>query len=502
MRNLSLFKSLLVVSVATIVLSSVATGTIASEKDRPNIVIIYADDMGYGDLNVENRKSKIPTPNLDKLSQEGMRFADAHSSSGICTPSRYALLTGRHHWRKFHGIVGPFGGSVFSKGRLTLPEMLQKEGYTTACIGKWHLGMDWNAIKKPGAKMKSVPDTDPRRQRILKAYGPEDFDWSKSIPDGPTAHGFDYYFGDGTINFPPYCLMENDRVIETPTVMFKVKKAPPEGSAESRPGPAVPDYDQQALLPKLAEKAVEWIGKQKGTGRPFFLYFALNAPHAPIFPADEFRGKSKAGPYGDFVAQVDWTTGRVLEALKKNGFAKNTVVVFTSDNGPEFYMKARRKKYDHCSAGEFRGMKRDILEGGHHIPFLVYWPGVTKPKTVSNALVGQVDLMATFADYLGCKLPKGQAEDSFSILPVLEGKTDHLRNTLVHNTYKAAYALRQGDWVYLSDLDYNGRSGQPGLFNLKDDIGQQKNLIEKYPEKVEAMKRLLKKIRESGYDRP
>jgi arylsulfatase A len=503
--NLPDYKTFFIFGLAAIVLSSLSTCIAASgktEKDKPNIVIIYADDMGYGDLGVQNADSKIPTPNLDRLSQEGVRFTDGHSSSGICTPSRYAILTGRHHWRKFHNIATPFGGSKFDKARMTLPEMLKENGYATACIGKWHLGMDWDSLKKPGAKMKTVPDPSPNRTNTRLAYGPDDFDWSKPVPDGPLAHGFDYYFGDGTVNFPPFCLMENDRLLGTPSVMFKLTEDPPEGRSESRAGPAVPGYDQKKLLPRLTEKAVEWIGKQKGTDKPFFLYFALNAPHTPIVPADEFRGKSKAGPYGDYVYQVDWVTGQVLEALKKNGFDKNTVVVFSSDNGPEVYMKARIKNYDHTSSAPFRGMKRDIWEGGHHIPFLVRWPGVTKPDTTSDALVGQLDLMATFADYLGYEIPQGQAEDSFSMMPVLEGKNDHHRDTLVHNTYKQAYGLRQGDWIYLSDLDTHGKTGKPGLFNLKKDIGQQENLIDKYPEKVKEMKRLLQKIRTSGYDRP
>ena len=206
--------------------------------DKPNIVILYADDLGYGDLTCYNPDSKIPTPHLDKLAAEGMRFTDGHSSSGICTPSRYALLTGRHHWRKFHGIVNALGKSVFSPERLTLPEMLQEKGYTTACIGKWHLGWDWDAIRKPGTPKKSIQA--------------EDFDWSKSIPDGPLGHGFDYYFGDAVINFPPYTWIENDKVLKAPDTTLKAtpKGATKEGRWEARPGPACSDWDFYENLPR------------------------------------------------------------------------------------------------------------------------------------------------------------------------------------------------------------------------------------------------------------
>jgi len=241
----------------------------------PNVVILYADDMGYGDLGANNPASKIPTPHLDRLAAEGMRFTDAHSSSGHCSPSRYALLTGRHHWRDFHGIVNSLGPSVFKPGQLTLPAMLRDRGYATACIGKWHLGWDWNALRRPGTPPTSIEHGD--------------FDWSKPIPDGPLAHGFDTYFGDDVINFPPYAWIENDRVVEAPdATLDKPAGRPKEGEWECRPGPARSDWDFYRVLPTITARAEAFVRSRQGNPQPFLLYFPLPSPHAPIIPNDEF----------------------------------------------------------------------------------------------------------------------------------------------------------------------------------------------------------------------
>ena len=334
-----------------------------AENDRPNIVIIYADDMGYGDLHVQNPHSKIPTPNLDQLASEGMRFTDAHSSSGICSPSRYALLTGTYHWRRQFGIVGSFGEPFFNESDVTLPQVLKNNGYQTACIGKWHLGWNWNFKNEPSGEVAQWGG-------IRKFYQPEDIDWSGPISGGPLDRGFDYYFGDGTINFPPYAWMENDRFVRLPESVMDVHNVGfdiEEGEWEFRPGPKVEGWNPYEVLPTLTKKTVEWIGKQD-SNKPFFLYFALPSPHAPIIPNDEFKGKSSAGPYGDFVYQTDWVAGQVLKALKEKGLEENTIVIFSADNGPEKYAFERAQKYDHFSMGEFRGLKRDVWEGGHHVP--------------------------------------------------------------------------------------------------------------------------------------
>ena len=469
---------------------------------QPNIVILYADDLGFGDLGCYHPDSKIPTPNLDKLAATGARFLDGHSSSGICTPSRYALLTGRHHWRDFHGIVGAMGKSVFKPKRLTLPEMLKEKGYHTACIGKWHLGWDWEAI------------------RIKKGNGPDCFDWTKKIPDGPLAHGFDHYFGDTVINFPPYAWIEDDKMVQIPDTMKDEKTWPKikEGNWECRPGPMVTGWNPYEVLPTLGDKAVAYIESRKEKDKPFFLYFAYPSPHAPIIPNDEFDGKSKAGPYGDFVVESDHIAGRILSALDKAGLTDNTIVVFSADNGPEHYAYARDEKFNHWSAHPLRGLKRDIYEGGHHVPFIIRWPGLTKPGEVRDALVSQIDLYATFASHLGYQLPDDAAEDSHDLLPYLKGETKTVRTSHVHNTFAKAWAIRDGDWLLINAKSgthssrgvkqWEQRHNYPAddktpveLYNLKHDIGQRTNLASKHPEKVKAMQALLEKIRKDGRTR-
>jgi arylsulfatase A len=469
----------------------------------PNIIILYADDLGYGDLGCSNAASKIPTPNLDKLAASGTRFTDGHSSSGICSPSRYAMLTGRHHWRDFHGIVGALGKSVFKKDQLTLPEMLKEKGYTTACIGKWHLGWDWDALRKPGTPKNSIQ--------------PGDFDWTKAVPDGPLAHGFDHYFGDTVINFPPYAWIVDDRLPRAPDTVLTgdFKEPTKEGTWEARPGPALSDWDFYKVLPTLTERSVEWVRGRKGKAEPFFLYVPFPSPHAPIIPNDEFDGKSQAGPYGDFVVQTDDACGRILAALEESGHADNTIVIFTADNGPEFYAYERDEKYDHWSAAPLRGLKRDIYEGGHHVPFLIRWPGLTKPGSVSSALVSQVDLMATLAAALDVPLPDGQAIDSVNFLEYLQGNAKAPRTHMVHNTFEGRYAFRDGDWLLVdaktgdaraAPKSWNLKHGYPAddggpveLYNMKDDIGQRTNLASEHPDRVNAMRALLAQVREGRY---
>ncbi|WOO39889.1 arylsulfatase [Rubellicoccus peritrichatus] len=475
----------------------------------PNIIILYADDMGYGDLAIENPKSKIPTPNLDQLAREGLIFTDGHSSSGICTPSRYSLLTGRYHWRDFHDIVHSMGPSVFKDGVLTMPEMLRKQGYTTACIGKWHLGWDWDAIRKQGNDPKSLEH--------------DAFDWSKAIPDGPLAHGFDYYFGDSVINFPPYTWIQDDKVLKAPDMTLDPKEITAktkEGSWEVRSGPAVSDWDFYQVLPTMAEHGVSYIESRKDSDKPFFLYFSFPSPHAPIIPNDEFDGKSEAGAYGDFVYQTDYICGQLMDALERVGLADNTLVVFTADNGPEHYAYIRNRDFSHWSSAPFRGLKRDIYEGGHHVPFIIRWPDVIEANRKTNALVSQIDLMATFAAITDYDLPHGAAVDSHNLLPLLEksGRSSQVRKSHVHNTYKKRYALRHGDWVLIDGTngyhtgvradweklhDYEADDDQPvELYNLKEDIGQKSNLAKSEPQRVEEMQDLLQEIREKGYSAP
>ena len=484
----------------------------ADQERPPNVLILYADDLGYGDLSVQNSGSKIPTPNLDRLARQGLRFTDGHSSSGICSPSRYALLTGRYHWRDFHGIVGPFGSSKFRAERWTLPEMLQTRGYATACIGKWHLGWDWNAIKKPDARPVESGNRD--------VWGPEAFDWSLPIPDGPLAHGFDHYFGDSVINFPPYCWIEDDRVVQAPDTLMdtasweKIK----EGQWECRPGPMISGWDPYQNLPTITARGVEYIRAQKEVDGPFFLYLALPSPHAPIIPNDRFDGKSEAGGYGDYVVETDDACGRLLAALEESGQADDTIVIFTADNGPEHYAYARDETFGHWSAEPFRGLKRDIYEGGHHVPFLVRWPGVVEAGRTSDALVSQVDIMATIASIVGVELADDCAEDSHDLSGVLRGEIDSARTSHVHNTREGEYAIRNGNWLLIdAESGYvskrNGAwearreipaddEGPAELYDLREDVGQRRNLAREHPEKVIELRALLEQIRSRGHSAP
>ena len=499
----------------SVILSSILV--CAAWAKQPNVLILYADDLGFGDLGCYNKESRIPTPNLDRLASESVRFTDGHSSSGICTPSRFAMLTGRHHWRDFHGIVNALGDSVFKPERLTLPEMLKEKGYKTAAIGKWHLGWNWDAIRNKEVRATTVQDGRRKKQQL----GPEAFDWTKSIPNGPLDHGFDYYFGDTVINFPPYCWIENDKVVKAPDTLMQTGKWKKikEGGWECRPGPMVTGWDPYQNIPTTTKKGVKYIKEAANAEEPFFLYFAYPAPHAPIIPNDEFDGKSKAGPYGDFVYETDHSIGQLLQALTDSGQAENTLVIFSADNGPEHYAYARDVKFDHWSAHPFRGLKRDAYEGGHHVPFMIKYPGVTMAGTVNDALVSQIDIMATLASVVGYDLPeKNAAEDSHDLLPLLKGEAKSIRTSHVHNTFDHTWAFREGDWVlitgksghhsrvtkeWLKKHDYpKTESKQARLFNLREDIGQRNDLAAKYPEKVRSMKASLAQIREQGYSAP
>ncbi len=475
--------------------------------DRPNIVILYADDMGFGDLGANNPASKIPTPHLDKLASEGMRFTDAHSSSGICTPSRYALLTGRFHWRKFHGIVNSFDKPVLDEAELTLPELLKTKGYRTACIGKWHLGWNWSDIQKPGA------NPEDSAKRAGKVFAPDAFDWSKPISGGPLTHGFDFYFGDDVPNFPPYAWMKNDRVITVPSEPLTITPKTKEGNWEARPGPMTPGWDFYAVVPRLRDETVKWINDQRDRDGPFFLYVPFNSPHAPIVPTDEFTGKSKAGGFGDFMTQTDDAAGRILQALSDNGFADNTIVLFTADNGAEHYAYDRIRNFGHRSSGPLRGLKRDLYEGGHRVPFIVRWPGTVKPGAVSEALVSQVDIMATLAAAVGAELPTSAAHDSHNLLAVWKENARSPRRSIVHNTFENAYAVRHENWLLIAAKSgahskvppwFDKEQGyteddQPGeLYDLSTDLAQKVNLYAKEPAKVAELTALMKSIRARG----
>ncbi len=477
---------------------------------HPNIVFILADDLGYGDLGCYNKDSKIPTPNLDRLAYEGTRFTDAHAPTSVCTPTRYALLTGRFSWRTRlqRGVLGVWDKPLIAPERLTVASLLKQHGYTTAAIGKWHLGMTWPT--KDGQPPSSR--TDPM----------SNVDFTKPVADGPTTHGFDHYFGTAVPNYPPYCFINDDRTVGIPSV----PAADGEGLFNI-PGPMVPGWRLVNILPELTRHAVMWVEGAAKSGKPFFLYLPLTSPHSPVVPAPEFKGRSKAGEYGDFVSQTDWTVGQVLDALQRAGVAENTLVIFTSDNGPEVVeikpgAYDRMPHYHHYSMGELRGAKRDAWEGGHRVPFIVRWPGKIKAGAVSDETMCHVDFMATVAALLGAKLPADAAPDSVNVLPVLLGEslTKPAREATVHHSINGKFAIRQGDWVLIDapSGNDNGAHGepeflkaergytkhdQPGeLFNLRDDLSERRNHYAEQPDIVRDLKALLEKYKADGRSTP
>lgn len=477
----------------------------------PNILIIYADDLGFGDVSFQNPDSKILTPYLDQLTSEGMRFTDAHSSSGICSPSRFALLTGTYHWRRQHNIVRSFGKPFFNESDITLPQVLRDHGYTTACIGKWHLGWHWEFKNEPSGEIIGV-------NNVQKVYLPEDIVWDKPIAGGPIDRGFDYYFGDGTINFPPYTWVENDRVLVTPTEMMYTDNVGYEPKVDKwhfRIGPRAKDWNPYEVLPTLTDKGIEWIREQDGD-KPFFLYFSLTSPHLPIIPNDEFDGMSEAGAYGDFMVQTDWVCGQLIEALKEKGFEDNTIVIFTSDNGPEQNVFELAREYGHFSMGELRGLKVDIWEGGHRVPMVIKWPGYVEAGSVSSKLISQIDIMSTLAAITDIELPEGAAPDGFNFLPTLLGEPYEIpeREVLIHNTLATKWAVRKGEWLYMNVNSgehrrmpeffkelrgYTDFETEGLLFNLNHDIEQRVNLYDQYTEIVMELDHHLEASKEQGY---
>jgi arylsulfatase A-like enzyme len=465
----------------------------------PNIVFILADDFGYGDLGCQNPDSKIPTPHLDRLARQGVRFTDAHSPSSVCSPTRYGILTGRYAWRSRlrESVLWPWDPPLIEADRLTLPALLKQQGYATACIGKWHLGWNWTFVQ----------DVDKSRDQAIPV---DAVDWSQPLTGGPRACGFDYYFGDDVPNFPPYTFIENERLLAAPT---EQKPASMFGNA----GPMAPGWKLEEVMPAITAKAVEWIDQsaKKTPAQPFFLYFPLTAPHTPIAPADEFKGKSQAGEYGDFVVEVDWAVGEVLQALERNGLAENTLVVFTSDNGPENFAYQRIRDHQHASMGDWRGLKRDTWEGGHRVPFLARWPEHIAPGSSSDEVLCLTDFMATTAAITGAPLPDTAGEDSYNMLPALLGepRSEPIREATVHHSYSGRFALRRRDWVLIDaptgddnrEPDWRKKErgyeshDEPGeLFNLAEDPMERNNLYGEHPELVAELKALLEKYKQEG----
>lgn len=481
----------------------------SSKNTPPNIVYILADDLGYGDLSVYNPDGGIKTPNLDKLASQGMRFTDAHSPSGVCTPTRYGILTGRYPWRSRLpvGVLRGYSRTLIEANRPTVASFLKSQGYATGVVGKWHLGLDW------------VPQAAHRDSLQKKDYGinremlPEQIDFSQKLSQGPGTLGFGYsYVLPASLDMPPYCYFENHQLTEQPTAYTKGNK-PESGYAGAfwREGKMAPSFDFFGVLPRFVEKANAFLTKQSSR-KPFFLYLPLAAPHTPWMPTPDYQSTSRSGEYGDFVQQVDAAVGQVLHTLDSLDLSENTLVIFTSDNGP-YWREDYVQRFNHKAAGIFRGMKGDAFEGGHRIPFIVRWPGKIKAGSTSTAITCLTNLMATCADILGVKDARIKTEDSYSILSVLLGKNDQVpqQPAVVHSSSIGFFAIRKGDWKLIEGLGSGGftqpkeiepKPGEPvgQLYNLAKDVGETQNLYTQQPEKVQELRKLLKDIKGTDFN--
>jgi len=464
----------------------------AKEPKNPNIVFILADDLGYGDVSALNKESKINTANLDRLAQQGVIFTDAHSSSAVCTPTRYGILTGRYNWRSTmkKGVLNGYSPALIAPERRTIATVLTDKGYQTACIGKWHLGWDWNNIEQ----------------------GKDNVNYSKPIKNGPTTRGFDYFYGfSGSLDMDPYVYVENDRPTALPDRITQNK-----GMKMWRKGPTASDFDHEQTLPNLVNRAEKYIEAKSKDTTPFFLYLALPAPHTPILPIKEFQGKSGLNPYGDFVLMVDAMVGRVMAALDKAGISNNTILVFTSDNGcsPSANFEELKAK-GHNPSSIFRGHKADLFDGGHRIPCLVRWPAKVKPHTVAQTIC-LTDFFATLSEITGYQLRDNEGEDSYNILPLLLKIRPQkaIREATVHHSIDGDFTIRKGDWKLLFSAGSGGWSPPKStdknikllppyqLYNMKSDPGETKNLCDKYTAVVHELKTLMLKYINDGRSTP
>ena len=505
---------------ATLFLTIISVGALARGNDRPpNFVIVFADDLGYGDVGCYNPESRIPTPNVDRLATEGMRFTDAHSPATVCTPSRYGLMTGQMAFRVPGGgrvFTGAGGPSLIAEDRLTLPGMLCEAGYATAAFGKWHVGMTFYD-----------KDGNPIHEGGLNAV--KRIDYSRRIDGGPIDHGFDRFFGTACCPTTDwlYAFIDGDRVPRPPTGPLDKTLLPQHPYAnDNRPGMVAPDFDLEEVDLMFLKKSQAFLEQhvRQSPDQPFFLYHATQTVHLPSLAADRFQGKTTSGPHGDFIFEMDWVVGQLLATLERLGVVENTVVMFSSDNGPEVLsVYHMRRDHDHDGARPWRGMKRDNWEGGHRVPLIVRWPGKVQPGSTSDQLTSLTDVMATVAAIVGRKLPANAAEDSYNMLPALLGQARRpIRQYVLQQGFGDAryLAIRRGEWKY---LDHKGSGGNryeshpllkacmlpdtepdaPGqLYNLKTDPGETTNVSFEHPEIVKELKSKLGEFKESGRSAP
>jgi arylsulfatase A-like enzyme len=468
------------------------------KDESPNIIYILADDLGYGDLSCYNEDSQIKTPHLDALAQEGIRYTDAHTSSSVCTPTRYGILTGRYNWRSElkSGVLTGKSKALIPSSRTTVASLLKDHGYHTAFLGKWHLGWDW-----------AVKDSLAERGEGWDARDFDNLDFSKKIQNGPHELGFDYSFGfSGSLDMAPYVYVENSM----PTMLPDSTSVNRSTYGWWREGPTSADFDHEDVTPLLFRKAKKYIKERKGSKDPFFLYLALPSPHTPILPTKEWIGKSQLNPYGDFVMMIDDQVGQLLNILDQAGMKENTLVIFTSDNGcsPAAKINIMQEK-GHYPSYIFRGHKADIFEGGHRVPFILRWPDRVEKNQILDKIICTTDLMASCADLIGYELQADEGEDSYSFMPLLtkEKNRTESREAIVHHSINGSFSIRQGDWKLILCPGSGGWSyPRPNdqevidslppyqLYNLSEDPGESNNLINAEEEKAMQLKKLLAQI--------
>lgn len=474
----------------------------ALANNSPNVIYILADDLGYGDLS--HAGGKAPTPHCDRLAMEGMRFTDSHTTSSVCTPTRYGIVTGRYNWRTKlkSGVLWGLSEPLIPENRLTVPKFLQQSGYHTAVIGKWHLGLGWEMLPNGEKKQAKFGPTKGDGWQI---------DYSKKVKGGPLSIGFNESFIiPASLDMFPYVYLKNDKATEWATVT----------KAFHRPGPSGENFEAINCLRDFARETNKFIdARSKVKNKPFFLYLPLTSPHTPIVPAKIWQGKSGMGSYGDFLMETDWVVGEVLKAVDRNNLAENTMIIFTADNGcsPQAKIPSLIKQ-GHKPNANWRGHKADIFEGGHRTPFLVRWPAKISAGTVSNQTICTTDLFATLKEIIATKqsLPNNAAEDSFSFLPALLGKTNHsTRPFTIHHSINGSFAIRRGNWK-LSLCPGSGGWSAPRpntakkntklplvqLYNLNEDPAEKNNLQAKHPKLVLELVNELAKAIKNGRSTP
>ncbi|GAB2478060.1 sulfatase family protein [Algoriphagus taiwanensis] len=499
-------KNLLLPALFSVIIWAISSCTSPpKEETPPNIIFILADDLGYGDLKAFHPESKISTPHLDQLAAEGMRFTDAHTTSAVCTPSRYALLTGRYNWRSRlkQGVLTGESQALIPKERTTVASLLKSKGYQTAFIGKWHLGMDW------GLKVDSI-------EQVGEGYS-ADFslvDFSKPVQNGPNVLGFDYSYAlPASLDMAPYVYVENEQVTQVPN-----RETIDEGEYSWwRKGPTSPDFIHEEVTPNFFTRTIQYIQNQSGQEKPFFLYLALPSPHTPILPKEEWQGKSGLLPYADFVMMIDDYIGQVNQALKEAGLEENTLVIFSSDNGcaPAAGFN-KLVEMGHLPSAQFRGHKADIYEGGHRVPFIAKWPKQIQAGSSAEETVSLVDFFATAAELSGYEVGENEGEDSYSLLPLFrqESRQGEFREGTVFHSVNGTFAIRKGDWKLILAPGSGGwsfpRPGDPAaadlpevqLYDLATDPGETSNLQAEQREKVQELTALLSKYIREGRSTP